>query len=207
VIVFGAKKFGGDVRRLSMLVLVVALAGVALHAQNSSPNASNPDGSKKMDGLLVYGQGFVFSAKEPNGWHADTDKIASYYYSNLIFLPEDKLSQTAHVNIRVRVNHKETKDPSEDMQTDIAGYKTKYPKTQFSDLAVLHPKYKIAAQLFYTPNEYYEYVVYVDPGSGVDKNFSVTMSKESKPATPKEMKAFQEVLASLFWITGTVKTQ
>jgi len=152
---------GGEMRRWKMIavVMILGLSFGKVHGQNPTQNTSKNDSSKKMDGLLVYGKGFMFSAKEPDGWHADTDKIARYYYSNIIFLPESKLSRAAHVNIRIRVNHKETKDPSEDMQTDMAGYKAKYPNVQFADLAVSHPKYKVSAKLFYTQNDFYEYVV------------------------------------------------
>ncbi len=152
-----------------------------------------------MNGLMVYGDDFLFSVKEPGNWDSDIDKVARYYYSNIIFIPENKLSRAAHVNIRIRVNHKETIDPSEDMQTDMRGYKAKYPKVNFSDLAVSHPTYKICAKLFYIENDFYEYVVYVDPGPNVTKNFSVVMSKDSTPATPDEIKAFKEILESLFW--------
>ena len=155
-----------------------------------------------MDALLVYGDSFLFSAKEPDGWHGDTEEIARHYNSNLIFLPEDKMSRAAQVNIRIRLNRKETSDPSEDMQTDMKGYKSRFPNVQYSDLKVSHPKYKISSKLFYFENDFYEYVVYIDPGSGVKKNFSVAMSKESKPATPEELRAFQEVVESINWITG-----
>jgi hypothetical protein len=179
----------------------------ALHGQSSAQDKSKPAADKKMDGLLVYGKGFMFSAAEPNGWHGDTEKIAQYYHSNLIFLPEDKASRAAHVNIRVRVNNKVTSDPSEDMQTDMTDYKVKYPKVKFSDLALSHPKYKICAKLFSEEKEFYEYVVYVDPGLGVKKIFSVSMSKELLPATSEEMKTFEKVLHSLFWITENVQNR
>jgi hypothetical protein len=187
--------------------LILAFGCYASPAQEPATVGSKPPGDKKMDGLLVYGPGFMFSAKEPDGWHGDTEKIAAYYYSNLIFLPEDKLSRAAHVNIRVRVNKKETTDPSEDMQTDMTGYKAKYPKVKFFDLALSHPRYKVCAKLFSEEKEHYEYVVYVDPGPGVRMNFSVSMSKDSVPVTPEEMKAFDSVLHSLFWISGNTHYQ
>lgn len=93
------------------------------------------------------------------------------------------------------------------MQTDMAGYKMKYPKVKFADLAVSHPKYKICAKLFYFENDFYEYVVYVDPGPDVKANFSISMSKDSRPATPGELKTFQAILESLSWITGNLSPQ
>ena len=194
-------------RVLACLVLLLGFGGCALHGQNPAPDKGKPAADKKMSGLLVYGTGFMFAATEPDGWHGDTEKIARDYYSNLIFLPKDRRSRAAHVNIRVRVNNKETTDPSQDMQTDMAGYKAKYPQVKFSDLALSHPKYKICAKLFAEENAYYEYVVYVDPGPDVKKNFSVSMSKDSIPATPEEMKALESVLHSLFWISGNIHYQ
>lgn len=191
------------------LVLLWSLGCICAQTPPPAPQVVTGkfDADQKMNGLLVYGQGFMFSAKEPDGWHGNTDEIARHYNSNLIFIPESKTSRAAHVNIRIRVNHKETTAPSEDMQTDMTGYKKQYPNVKFANISVSHPKYQIAEKLFYTENDYYEYVVYVDPGSGVNKNFSVVMSKESKPATPDEMKTFQAVLESIFWISGNVHAQ
>jgi hypothetical protein len=192
---------------LALLVIFFGFNSCPSQAQNPAPDTVKPAVDKKMNGLMIYGEGFYFSVKEPDGWNSDVDKVARYYYSNIIFLPENKSSRAAHVNIRIRVNHKETTDPSEDMQTDMDGYKKQNPKVKFADLAVSHPKYMICAKLFYQENDYYEYVVYVDPGPGVTKNFSVSMSKESTPATPEEMKAFKEILESLFWWPVDVHVQ
>jgi hypothetical protein len=189
---------------MAFLVLLLGFVCCPSYGQNPVPATGKPAVEKKMDGLMVYGDDFLFSVKEPDRWNSDIDKVARYYYSNIIFIPENKSSRAAHVNIRIRVNHKETADPSEDMQTDMDGYKKQNPKVKFSDLAVTHPKYKICAKLFYIENDFYEYVVYVDPGLNVKKNFSVVMSKESTPATPEEMKAFKEILESLFWFPVTV---
>jgi hypothetical protein len=200
---------GDDRRRwgITFLVLLLGFISCAVLAQSSSPNTGKPVDDKKMNGLLVYGKGFMFSATEPDGWHGDTGEIARHYQSNLIFIPEDKQSRTAHVNIRIRVNRKETADPSEDMQTDMTSYKTQYPKVKFSDLSVSHPKYKISAKLFYVENDFYEYVIYIDPGPDANRMFSVVMSKDSKPATAAEMKTFQAVLQSLVWISGNIQLQ
>jgi hypothetical protein len=193
--------------RHSILVLIVGFCCCSFDGQQSATYGGKPAVDKKMDGLLVYGKGFLFNAKEPVGWHGDTDEIARYYHANLVFIPDDQTSRAAHVTFRIRVNHKETTDPSEDMQTDMSGYKEKYPEVRFSDLAVSHPKYKICAKLFYFENDFYEYVVYVDPGADAKMNFSVSMSKNSKPATPEELKTFEAVLESLSWITGDISSQ
>ena len=143
-----------------------------------------------MDGLIVYGKGFMFSAKILAGMVILT-KLHDTTIRTLFFFPKTRQAErAAHVNIRIRVNRKETADPSEDMQTDMKGYKKEYPEVKFADLAVSQSKYKISARLFYVQSDFYEYVVYVDPGPGVMMNFSLSW-KDSKAATPEEMKAFQ----------------
>jgi len=42
---------------------------------------------KKMKGLIVYGEGFSFMVKEPDGWRSDIGKIAGKYGANVVFLP------------------------------------------------------------------------------------------------------------------------
>jgi len=196
-------------RRLLMVFLIgfFCFGCFPSYGQNPAPDPGKSAVEKKMDGLLVYGDDFLFSVKEPDKWNSDIDEVARHYYSNIIFIPGNKSSRAAHVNIRIRVNHKETTDPSQDMQTDMTGYRNRYPKVKFSDLAVSHPTYKISTKLFYIENDFYEYVVYVDPGPGVNMNFSVSMSKNSTPATPDEMKAFKEILESLFWFPVIVHFQ
>ncbi len=158
--------------------------------------------AKDMHGLIIYGDGFAFLANEPKDWDVDTGQEARNYRVNAIFFPRAQESRVHRVNIRVRLNQKTTEDPNEDMAADVEGYKDQYPATKFADLQLTHPDYRSSAKLFYTENDFYEYVVYLNPGQQSRFMFSVSMSKEKQPATQEELAALAHVLQSLQFVTA-----
>jgi len=158
----------------------------------------------KLNNLIIYGNGFAFGVKEPDGWHGDTDKIAAKYRVNVVFLPSEE-SVKNDVTIRVLINHKHDENTIDDLNYDMQGYRKEFPAVQFSDLDVIHAKYKTFAKTFFIPNQFYEYVAYLNPGPGIPFIFSVAMSKRGEPATEAELKAYEGVLKSLVWLTSNVK--
>jgi hypothetical protein len=191
---------------LTRVALLGSLIGVMAWAALGQSNTANDRvEGKNMHGLIVYGQGFAFLASEPNDWDTDTGQVAREYGVNAIFFPRAQSSRSHHVTIRVRLNSKTTEDPQQNMTFDMNQYKKQYPSTQFTDLAVKHPDYPTATKLFYTRNEFYEYVAYVNPGSQFNLVFSVAMSKEKEAATQDELAAFDHVLRSLKFVTQDVQ--
>jgi hypothetical protein len=158
----------------------------------------------KLNNLIVYGEGFAFGVGEPQGWHGDTDKIASKYHVNVVFLPPEE-SVKNDVTIRVRVNHKVDENTIEDLNYDMQGYKKSFPDAQFSDLNIAHAEYKTFARTVFVPNRFYEYVAYVNPGPEKPYVFSVAMSKKTGPATEAELKAYDAVLKSVVSFSSTEK--
>jgi hypothetical protein len=170
---------------------VALLAGVSGKAQTPP----------KLNNLIIYGDGFAFGVKEPDGWHGDTDKIASKYHVNVVFMPPEE-SVKSDVTVRVRVNRKVDENTIEDLNYDMKGYKKEFPAAQFSDLNLAHAEYKTFSRTVFVPNQFYEYVAYVNPGPGKPYVFSVAMSKKSDPATEAEIKAYEAVLKSLVWLSS-----
>jgi len=97
----------------------------------------NAQQTQKLTDLVVYGEGFCFGVKEPDGWRGDTDKVASKYQVNVVFLPSE-LSAGNDLTIRVRVNRKVDENTIEDLNYDLQGYRKDYPSAQFSDLNITH---------------------------------------------------------------------
>ena len=158
-------------------------------------------GKERLDRLIVYGDGFTFGVKEPEGWLANSGDLARKQQVNVLFTPTQQ-AEDQQVTIRVRVNDKVDENTIEDLNYDMKQYKNDYPKAEFSDLSVAHPQYKTFTKLAYVPGQFYEYVAYVNPGNASKFDFSVAMSKKSSPANPDEMKAFETVLKSLVWLSG-----
>ena len=181
-------------RSMHAAVPAVLFVAAALSAQ-SPP---------KMDNLVVYGKNFSFAVKEPDGWRADTEKIASQYHVNIIFLPSREESLQHKVSIRVRVNKKQDENTVEDLNYDLQEYRKQYPAAQVTDLKVEHPEYKTFASTVYLPKKFHEYVAYLNPGPGRPFVFSVAMSKQNEPATEEELNAYKSILKSVQWLTSPV---
>jgi len=174
------------------LLLVVLLAPV-LMAENAPHDA-----------LIVYGEGFAFGVKEPMGWHGDTNAAARYHV-NIVFFPADKSSRRADVTLRIRVNNKVDEDTAGDLKADMDGYRREYSNVQFGELAIDHPTFTVFSKVFFIPRQFYEYVVYLNPGPKTPFILSVAMSVQGRPATEGEMAALKTVAGSLFVLAGKVE--
>lgn len=156
----------------------------------------------RADGLIVYGDKWAFSVAEPTGWHGDI-QLAVHFQANIVFLPEDVQSKAANVTIRVRVNYKTDEDLAKDLRADMEEYRAKFPEVIFTDLALSHPSYLLVSKLMSVPNEFFEYVAYVNPGKEYPYVLSVAMSKTKDPASSEELLAFRKVLDSLRFMRKT----
>jgi hypothetical protein len=179
----------------------VPLTIVALCATLLMLPAAGQTKPDKNKGLIIYGEGFCFTVLEPQGWHVDIEEIAQKNGVNAIFLPESEESKKSDVTIRIRVNNKVDEDIQTDLSADMDGYKEKYSDVRFEDLSVPHTEYRMVAKLFWAPESFYEYVVYLNPGKDVPLVFSFAMSKEGKRASVAELAAFAKVLESFQFLT------
>jgi hypothetical protein len=122
----------------------------------------------------------------------------------MVLLPRDTSSRNQDVTIRVRVTPKTDENTEEDLKADMTGYKKKYPDVRFEDIPVAHIQYKTFAKLFFVPRKFYEYVVYMNPGSSAPIVFSVALSKRNERANENELSAFTKTVQSLVFLTQNV---
>lgn len=169
---------------LTFLLVQASFAGDATKAAN------------KLDALIVYGEGFAFSVKEPSGWKGDTAN-ANHFSANIIFYPATQTSETANTIIRVLITDKTDENINQDVEHDMGEYRAKYPKIIFRDVAASHPQYQVYPKLFTVPDSFYEYVAYVNPGPAKRLMFSVSMNKQGKDASVLELDTYRKIIASL----------
>ena len=179
---------------------MMAILSVTLSVAQS--DRVHPTSKDKDDAVLVFGDGFVFSLKEPTGWHCICGREASEYGVNAVVIPSSAQSRARHVIIRVRVNQKTDENTLTDLEADIQQYKRRYPNVQFAALDVSHAEYKTYTKLFAFPNDFYDYVAYVNPGPSSSFTLSVAMAKEKVPATQDELAAYADVVRSLHTFVG-----
>ena len=155
------------------------------------------------DSLIIYGDGFAFSVREPAGWTGNSEKAASIG-ANVTFSPAGKADDPSAPLVRVRISSKEDENTRADLDYDMEEYRKRFPKVQFGDIELTHPSYPVFSKLFFMPGEWYEYVAYLNPGVGVPKVFSVSMNLQKRQATAAEVEAFRRVLGSLQFLTKNV---
>src|ERR1700719_2485472 len=73
---------------------------------------------QKLAQLLVYGDNFLFSVKEPAGWRGDTTS-AEKFQSNVVLHEATQPVESLAGLIRVRLNEKTDENISADMEDDI----------------------------------------------------------------------------------------
>jgi hypothetical protein len=158
--------------------------------------SSSSFAQQKLDQLLVYGDDFMFSVKEPPGWKGDATTAAKFQ-SNLILHEIGQQPESSSGLIRIRIDEKVDENTSADLKEDMRGYRAQYPKIQFRELPVKNQRYLCMAKVFYIPGEFYEYVTYVNPGPGKPFLFSVSMNSQKSEASAKELDAYKSAVQSL----------
>jgi hypothetical protein len=157
-----------------------------------------------LNSLIVYGEGFAFGVKEPQGWVGDTQNSHNFD-ANIIFYKKSETAENAKALIRILVAKKADENTKADLEYDMEGYKSKYSNIKFKDIDVSHPTYKTFPKLFFVPDTFFEYVVYINPGEGVPQLYSVSMNKQKKEATNEELEAFRSIVRSILMISKDLK--
>ena len=177
---------------LSALMLMFLAPFAAPQTAATTPKAKEP-----MDTVLVFGDDFLFSLKEPDGWHCVCDERAMQYGVNAVVFPSAPDSRAHHLMIRIRVNKKSDENTALDLKADMQDYKQKYPNVEFAALDLSHPEYKTYTKVFQFPDGFHDYVAYINSGPQTWFTLSVSMTTEKLPATPDELAAFKKVVQSL----------
>jgi len=149
----------------------------------------------RLGDLLVQGENFTISVKEPMGWKGDSN--ASAGHGNLVFYRMNENLQNAKAVIRVLVANKTDENTIEDLKYDMESYRKQYPKVQFKDISVKHPEYSVYPKLFYVDTDFYEYVAYLNPGKQYPYLICVSMNLKKNEASKEDIEAYSFVVGSL----------
>jgi len=160
---------------------------------------ANTMDSTKANNLIVYGDGFTFEVKEPDGWKGDIENAAKYS-SNIIFYNTAEGLDKSEVLVQMLVFEKQDENTIEDLMYDVNTYKQKYHNLKQKDFVSIHKEYKCYSKLVYVENEFYQYIVYINPGKKYKNGISITMNIDKREATKNEIQAFNKVIESLLVI-------
>lgn len=150
----------------------------------------------KDSSLMVFGDDFIFSVKEPNAWRGDIEN-ASQYGANIIFYKKNTKLESDEPLIQVLAFKKHDEQTNKDLEADIASYKKDYPKAKLQDFEARHKNYKCFSKLVYVEKSFYQYIVYMNGGQKYKTAFSVAMNISRRPATQAEIKSYLFIIESL----------
>ena len=185
---------------LSSAIASISLVSALACVMGSTLSATGEPLAKS---LIVYGERFSFSVREPSGWIADIEGAASMG-ANIVFAPKESASNSRTPLLRVRVSGKVDENTRADLEHDMQEYRSRFPNVQFADVEVAHSSYAVFSKLFFIPGQWYEYVAYLNPGSSVPRIFSVSLNLQKRAATDAELEAFRRVASSLQFLTENV---
>ena len=149
-----------------------------------------------MDNLMVYGDNFTFSLKEPQGWIGDIDNAAKYQ-SNIIFYMTKSDLINGGALIQAYTFSKHDENTIEDLNYDINSYKKEYPTLKEQNIEAKHNAYMTFSKLIYVDNNFFQYITYINPGSKYHNGVSIAMNISKRPATEKELSAYRQIVNSL----------
>lgn len=147
---------------------------------------------------MVYGENFTFSLKEPKGWIGSIDSAAAYY-SNIIFFKNLQDLKNGGAMVQVLSFTKQDENTDKDLEYDVNKYKQQYDSLKIEDFKVIHKDYKCYSNLIYVNNQFYQYIVYINPGEKFKNGVSVSMNLAKNRASKRELEAFKTIISSL-WV-------
>jgi hypothetical protein len=140
--------------------------------------------------LVIEKKGYIVAVRQPEGWQTN-EEAAKKAQSSLAF------SNGADSTILVRTRPKLNENVTLHLESDKLSVKQQFPRVEFGPLEVKHPSYATFPQMLFQAGELYVYLAYLNPGAYYPESVAVTLSKKKSPATPEELAAYKEVLASV----------
>jgi hypothetical protein len=178
-----------------MMTSVALLAGLLMVTALPAPSASSSP-PPSMHNLIVYGDGWSFFTREPNGWTGYTERSAEIG-SNVYFLHTGESFEQNGSLIRVTIESKDDYAVGRDLAADMARYKKAEPNIRFADFQAKYPGGSVYAKI-YRRSKGDEYVAYVDTSSSAKFYFIVSYDPPMHgSATERDLDAYRAVIKSL----------
>ncbi|MDR3680668.1 MAG: hypothetical protein P4L41_11945 [Flavipsychrobacter sp.] len=162
--------------------------------------AGAPD-SVGLKNVVITGNGFIFALKEPAGWECNT-KTAEQYQANAILYANEDSIKSGGALVQLAVFLKQDEFTDKDLEENISSYRNEYSNLKEADTDIKHPTYRSYGKLEYVPSDFYQYIVFINPGQQYKYGFSVAMNIYKRPATTEELDAFKEIVSTLKMIKG-----
>ncbi len=168
-------------------VLLAAVPGMSFGAEN--PPAAKTEAQPGV--VTVTGKDYILTVRTPEGWQADTE-TPKQFHGNVMFT-----HQAGGAKVMLAVEHKFDENTSLLIQGDVNNIRKQFPNLQLADLDVKHPRYATFTKTLSQPGQFFQYEVFMNPGSLHPNIVYVGMSTAKDPATPAELAAYKAIVESV----------
>lgn len=166
-----------------------------------SATAAIPDSAAPKN-VLISGNGFSFTLKQPAGWICNTQKAEEYMANAILYVNEDSI-KTGGALVQLSVFLKPDEFTEKDLEENISTYKNEYSNLKETNIdSIVHPTYRTYGKLEYVPDDFYQYIIYLNPGQQFKYGFSVGMNIYKRPANNEELDAIKLIVSSLHMLKG-----
>jgi hypothetical protein len=154
---------------------------------------------KKMDSLLVWGEGFSFGVTEPAGWTGHTEDAYRYRLNIYFCLGRKKIDNSPAI-MHITVLDKGNRSIQEHLEYDMENYKKNYQNIEFQDFSIEGLKYEALAKIFIIEDKTVDYVCFLDPGKG-SQLYVVFVLHGPGDTTPHYQEDFVKLVKSFAWLS------
>ena len=91
---------------------------------------------------------------------------------------------------------KADEETGEDLKADIEQYKGNFPELVEEDFSTQHPAYGCFARCLYVEGDFYQYLVYVNPGANFKRGVSLALNTSKRRPTDEELRGFRQIVYS-----------
>lgn len=152
----------------------------------------------KSDGLIVYGDQWMFTFNIPSNWeqHAQKDTLEKYLCHAAVFRSESDVKKGGPI-IQITAYPKTKGGTLDDFNYDKEKeQRSSQTPSRIEDTKIENSKYKTYSYVSSKPDGGWSVVTYLDTSSGLRHDLSAVINLGRKP-TQDEMAVYQSLVASL----------
>ena len=187
----------GAKRACALLLAFAACANLGAQVLQDAASAKTAKAQPGPgDGTLVYGEGWAALVSVPPGWDSDCCDLARAHHVNLLVFPHawDRGSPDSVMQLLVWIQPKASLDA--DFQADAKAYLERFPGIEAQAFALTAPGRACRGAVYIGGDEVRDYVVFCDPGNGLDFHYSWSMQLQGAHADRNALEnAFRAVVA------------
>ncbi|CAM1344857.1 hypothetical protein [Tenacibaculum amylolyticum] len=141
-------------------------------------------------------EGFSYSFTKPQNWVLDSTNAANYLAHSAIFKSKVDYDNGGLI-IQLLAYKKQDENTNEDLDYDVNSYKNRYKNLKEKEFKINHPNYRTYSTELYVEGNFYQYIVYINPGKEYKFGVSAALNINKNELDQKDLETFKEIIKSI----------